>query len=138
MHHPKIICLYGQHRTYNSGLFHLLISQSHLFHQINPRLFKPPDIIGVMDDSHLIGLIIMYFTLIAFSFFHVYLLPFSCPVRILPRSCSLRHTLKHCSVLQKKSLTANIAVRDEFSYKISRFHPACTGCIFSTRTTSLR
>ena len=58
--HRSILRIRIQHRTYDSGCFHTVITKSYPTKKFCPRLFKPPNIIAVMHTSHLVCLIILY------------------------------------------------------------------------------
>ena len=64
MNHTVVLAGHRQYRTDDLHLFHLLITKPDLFHQIHPCLFHPFDIVGMMDNSHLVCLIILCVMLI--------------------------------------------------------------------------
>ena len=72
--HGLILAVYFQYRAYDSFCLHPVISHPKLFHQIGSCFFKPPNIIGMMHDSHLIGLIILCFVLIDMKNINYFLL----------------------------------------------------------------
>ena len=59
MNHAVILAGHRQHRADDLHRLHLLIGESDLLHQIHARLFPPCDIVGMMNDAHLIRLVIL-------------------------------------------------------------------------------
>ena len=64
MNHAVILAGHRQHRADDLHCLHLLIGESDLIHQIHPCLFHPFDIVGMMNDAHLIRLVILGMMLI--------------------------------------------------------------------------
>ncbi len=56
------------HRDEDAACLHALITDADLIHEVAPGLFKPADVIGMMDNGHLIRLIIMNLVQIGFPF----------------------------------------------------------------------
>ena len=52
----------ARNRRNDPPILHLAITKTHLFHKIDPGLFHPFHIIGMMDDPHLIRLMILRLT----------------------------------------------------------------------------
>lgn len=56
----KIFAADIQNRNQNAVIFHLLVGNAELLHQIKSGFLKPADIVAVMDDAHLICLVVAY------------------------------------------------------------------------------
>src|SRR5699024_256498 len=64
MSHSLIFTGHRKHRTDQSIFFHLGIREAASLNKVHPGLFAPPDVIGMMNDPHLICLVILSFMFI--------------------------------------------------------------------------
>ena len=55
-----VFCRAAHHRDLNAHAFDLGKGQTHLLEPVHPSLFKPADIVGMVDNGHLIRLIILH------------------------------------------------------------------------------
>ena len=72
--HCLIFCGYSHNGTYDTDLFHVLISEAYLLEYIDSCFFEPPYVVRVMYHAHLIRLVVLYRVLIRFNVLHLILL----------------------------------------------------------------
>lgn len=59
MGHGLVLCGDADHRHNEVSALHFGVAQTQLIHPVNAGFLEPADIIGVMDDGHLVGLIVL-------------------------------------------------------------------------------
>ena len=55
-----VMALHGHHRKHHTVFLDLLYGQTCLLHHVRPAALEKPDVVRMVDDSHLVRLVVPY------------------------------------------------------------------------------